>query len=177
MSLFDFECSKCTVPYLDRLHKAHEIIDRGNKHSPLKAAHTWVAATPARVNQIYADLIDQGLEGLILKSPKHLYTFKRSADWVKLKEIKTADLQCVDYVQGTGKYQGMIGALACEGLVEGQHVTVNVGSGLTDEDRQHHPSDFIARTIEVKYNSIIQDSITKEWSLFLPRFVMVRFDK
>lgn len=176
MPVHDFEACICNTPYIDRLAKLKEIIDAANT-PVLTLALTWIARTPAQVNEVYMDTISQNLEGLILKSPTHLYSFKRSADWVKLKEVKTADLLCVDWAPGTGKYEGMIGALVCEGVVEGKQVLVSIGSGLTDADRADHPSDYLSNIIEVKYNSVIQDSKTGRWSLFLPRFVCVRFDK
>ena len=71
----------------------------------------------------------------------------------------------------------MIGKLKCQGIVEGKEVTVNVGSGLADLQRGLPETEFLFRTIEVKYNAVIIDSRTGEYSLFLPRFIMVRLDK
>jgi len=118
-----------------------------------------------------------GYEGLVLKYPEHKYTFKRSKDWIKVKEVKHADLRVVDIREGTGKYKGMIGGLVCVGEVEGHRVRVAVGSGLSDIQRSLDDIEFIQETVEVLYNTVIQDSVTLEWSLFLPRFVQVRFDK
>ena len=125
----------------------------------------------------YDTLIAMGYEGMILKDWDHKYTFKRSKDWVKVKEIKTADLECVGTYEGKGKYKGQIGGIICEGEVEGTMVEVDVGSGLTDAERSMDIYTYLDQTIEVKYNSLIQDSKTGQWSLFLPRFVKVRLDK
>ena len=69
----------------------------------------------------------------------------------------------------------MLGALACEssdGIVK-----VNV-SGFTDDQRKTITKESsVGRIIEVLYNTKIQDSKTKVWSLFLPRIVQFRDDK
>jgi len=122
---------------------------------------------------VYAD----GYEGLILKPINHTYVFGRSNQWIKIKETKTCDLKCIDWIEGKGKYEGMIGALHCVGTVEGKSIAVSAGSGMTDADRAL-PFDFYKdKTIELKYNTVIRDSVTGNWSLFLPRFVIVRIDK
>ena len=173
LPLEEFNSLVCSTGYKSRAYELGQLC----RQIGLLFAETTKVNSVEEVQELYAQHIEQGLEGLILKPLDHLYTYKRSKDWVKLKEVKSADLQCVDIVDGTGKYQGMIGALVCQGTVEGKQITVNVGSGLTDADRAEHQSEFISHTIEIKYNSVIQDSVTKEWSLFLPRFVMVRHDK
>jgi len=90
------------------------------------------------LNNLFTNTINQGQEGLMLKKWDSLYSFKRSNAWLKLKPVLDADLTCVDIIEGEGKYKGMVGALACEGFVDGTFVKVKVGSGLTDMDRQLH---------------------------------------
>lgn len=129
---------------------------------------------------LYNSVIDKGYEGLILKHANHKYTFKRSKDWIKLKETKSADLKCISVYAGRegSKYEDYIGGLNCAGIVEGKQVYVSVGSGLSDEERMYlNEQTLLGKTIEVKYNTIIKDSATNTYSLFLPRFVCVRFDK
>lgn len=172
LPLKDFNEAYCAIPYIERASKI-----------PLFALSTIFkvpliyAKTASEVQTIYDAEIKKGGEGLVLKQDYHKYDFKRSTAWGKLKEIKTADLRCVNTIEGTGKYEGLIGALTCTGIVEGKQVTVNVGSGLTDADRQLPTTDYLGYTIEIKYNSLIRDSKTGQWSLFLPRYVATRFDK
>lgn len=174
LSYYDFISQKCSQPYNTRLGFVDAIC---SGKTNIKPAETKPIMNADEANEYFQSVLAQGQEGIILKPLMHQYTYKRSKDWVKLKAINTADLKCVNYEEGTGKYQGMIGALICEGEVEGKQITVRVGSGLTDADRSDRPSEFMGHTIEIKYNTVIQDSVTKEWSLFLPRFVQVRLDK
>ena len=94
-----------------------------------------------------------------------------------MKAVNTVDLLCVDTFEGKGKYVGRLGGLSCVGEIEGKLIKVNVGSGLTDHHRAMPDSEFIGKIIEVKYNTIIKDNNNDYYSLFLPRFVQVRFDK
>lgn len=171
----DFQKQKCGLPYIERYNKLFAVV--AQLPDNYKPAINYDFRSPEEVQTVYSQLIEQGQEGLILKPHHHKYTFKRSKDWVKLKEVRTADLQCIDVEMGTGKYQGMIGALVCKGKVEGKSVVVKVGSGLTDLDRAMAHGDYLYKTIEIKYNSVIEDSTTGNWSLFLPRYIAVRFDK
>lgn len=181
-TLFDFlehsemNSLKCDTPYSLRMKKLAEFAPL--QHHAITLASTYKVTNAEQVNDLYKQQIDNGFEGLILKPMDHKYTFKRSKDWVKMKEIKSADLRCVGVAEGKGKYENQIGALICRGTVEGQLVRVEVGSGLTDEDRSRHEDYYKGKTIEVKYNSVIsKHDDPGKFSLFLPRYVTVRGDK
>ena len=96
---------------------------------------------------------------------------------MKIKETKTADLTCHNWEPGTGKLEGLIGALVCTGEVDGKEVVVKVAGLTVVRASAPFETTYAGRTIEVKYNAVIQDSKTKKYSLFLPRFSCVRFDK
>lgn len=176
MKTSEFDIGFCPTRYENRLACAEHLV-MAIQDDHIQMAITTPVETLDQIQNLYDAMIDQGYEGLVLKHPDHLYTFKRSKDWVKMKEVRTTDLECVGILYGEGKYEGMIGALICTGLVEGTPVTVNVGSGLSDTQRDMEHSTFTEKTIEVKYNSIIRDSVSGDFSLFLPRFVEVRIDK
>jgi len=176
MTLKQWKECECFDPYELRWSILKDIIEKAN-HPSISLAETNVVENRQGLAELYDAAIAIGYEGLIVKDKYHLYTFKRSKDWIKLKEIKTADLTCDAIQEGEGKYEGLTGALVCSGIVEGKQIKVNVGSGLTDVQRSLPGNHFLGNTIEVKYNSIIQDSVTGRYSLFLPRFVQIRFDK
>jgi len=176
MSIGDWQNAKCLNTYEQRLPQVDYNVSIIDDYR-ISIAINRLVNSEAEVNELYKTVIDNDYEGLILKPCDHLYTFKRSKDWVKIKEIKTADLECVMLVSGIGKYTSMIGSLCCKGIVEGKQVTVHVGSGLSDNQRDMADEHYLNKTIEVRYNTLIQDSVTQTWSLFLPRFVQVRIDK
>jgi len=175
LPLYEFYSGVCNEPYSVRYKQVSRTVELFN--STITCAQHELVKSAIEVNEMASVLYKAGLEGLILKDPNHYYSYKRSADWIKIKETKTADLKVYTWQEGTGKYEGMIGALYCKGIVEGKEIGVFVGTGLTDEDRALPPSYYMDETVEVKYNSIIRDSKTGSYSLFLPRFVTIRLDK
>ena len=173
MLLDHFNTRKCVEDYNDRYIYTTQYA----KKAKIPITRNQMVSSIQEVQELSEHMYSDGFEGLILKPPLHPYRFSRSPHWVKIKETKTADLYCTGTTEGTGKYEGMIGALELEGVVEGHDITVKAGSGMNDNQRAATPYFYLYRTIEVKYNSIIQDQRTGEWSLFLPRFNGVRIDK
>jgi len=176
LTVEEFDTAICLRPYRVRFKHAMFIME-SMLNNQIIPALTIPCNTRTEVQGVYDELIAEGYEGLILKQDDHKYSFKRSKDWVKMKETKTADLSCLGAVDGNGKYEGMIGSLDLHGFVEGKEVFVSVGSGLSDEDRSQPMDHYDNWVIEIKYNALIQDSKTGRYSLFLPRFVCRRFDK
>jgi len=176
MSLEAFETQRCLFPYSKRRVFIAGALAELNC-SQLSQAEAFAVNSISEAQAIYDKHISQGYEGLILKHAESYYTFKRTTDWAKMKETKTADLRCTGFVYGTGKYEDMIGALICEGSVEGHTVRVQVGSGLSDMQRAMDVEDYVDEVLELKYNAVIQDKTTLQYSLFLPRFVAIRGDK
>lgn len=176
LPLAEFNQQICTKPYLDRrVYAMSALTDLQSEQ--FKIATATECHTHAAINELFTAYLANGYEGLILKQPRAMYEYKRSATWTKLKEVLDADLTCVAIEEGKGKYLNMIGALVCKGEVAGKAITVRVGSGLTDADRCSPNDSYVGHTIEVKYNAVVQDKTTELWALFLPRFVRVRFDK
>jgi DNA ligase-1 len=127
-------------------------------------------------SNLFQKLLNNGQEGLILKNYDMPWENKRSYHMVKMKEIKDIDLIITDWVEGTGKYKGMLGALKCEN--HDGTIKVNVGSGFVDKDRvELTPENTIGKICAVKYNDLIEDKTTHIKSLFLPIFQEIRLDK
>lgn len=181
LPLAEFYSQKCTHIYAARFEQLKNILialySMNIEHNKfVKLAETYEFDSREAIQAKFDAILADGYEGLILKKWNHKYTFKRSKDWIKLKAIDTVDLVCTGIEEGTGKYEGMIGALECRGTVQGYPVIVRVGSGLTDKDRAKPYSDYIDHKIEILYNTVIQDRLTSNYSLFLPRFITIRGD-
>lgn len=175
LSLREFDSQTCDDSYIYRLKILQSIITP-NESNIIKVADTYFFDTREEIQAKFDEVIANGYEGLILKRFHHFYSYKRSSDWIKLKAIKDATLSVVNILEGEGKYEGQIGALTCEGEVEGKHVIVDVGSGLSDSDRARSPADFIGKNVDVLYNEIIANKKDNTLSLFLPRYVCIRGD-
>ena len=80
--------------------------------------------------------------------------------------------------EGTGRNVGKLGALICEGEDDGKMIKTNVGSGLSDDNRDkfwQHKDKLIGQIVEVRADAVTknQDSET-EYSLRFPRFMRFR---
>jgi len=122
------------------------------------------------IESMFQDKLSLGYEGLILRYMDDPYEWRRTKSLMKVKSIKTATLTCIGYIEGTRKYEGMIGSLVCKGDIGGKNIEVHVGTGLSDYDRDVLPEAYTDNEIEVEYNDIVKAKDADHWSLFLPVF-------
>jgi len=122
--------------------------------------------------------IDKGFEGIMVKPITGIYECKRSSLWLKVKPFIEVSLKVVDTEEGTGRNVGKLGALIVEGKDMDKFIKTNVGSGLTDTDRETFwkaKDKLIGQIVEVRADAITQNQDTKdEWSLRFPRFLRFR---
>ena len=168
--LTSFRAGKCSTGYRERhlmLHPAQA--------GRIRVAPVSVVKTEEEAQTLYQQKLAEGEEGLVLKDPKGPWEDKRVKHQVKMKAELEADLKVTGVIPGTGKYEGKIGSLRVESG-DGM-VTTAVGTGLSDEDRDKAPSEYIGKIVAIKYNALITDKKTKAKSLFLPVFIEIREDK
>ena len=125
-----------------------------------------------RYKEINAQAVTGGYEGIMIKDPEAGYECKRSVAWLKLKPFIEVSLEVKDVEEGTGKNVGRLGALVCEGVDDGKSISVNVGSGFTDDNRIEF---WGSRTllpgniVEVRADAVTQNQ-DGTYSLRFPRF-------
>jgi len=124
------------------------------------------------------EAIDNGFEGIMIKDEHAPYECKRSHYMLKAKPFIEVSLNIVDTEEGTGRNSGKLGALICEGTDDGKFIKVNVGSGLTDDNRDEYWANkdkLVGQIVEVRADAITQNQDTEnEWSLRFPRFLRFR---
>ena len=87
-----------------------------------------------------------GAEGLMLHKASSLYRDGRNPDLLKLKQYQDAEAKVVAYIEGKGRFKGMLGSL----LVEMPNGTrFKIGSGFSVEERKNPPK--IGSVITYKY--------------------------
>jgi DNA ligase-1 len=122
------------------------------------------------------DAVEQGFEGIMIKDVDAPYECKRSSFWMKWKPTITVDLEIVGFEEGTGRNAGRLGAIICEGVDNERTIRVNVGSGLSDSDRDVFWSDrddLLGHLVEVEADAVTQNQ-DGSYSLRFPRFLRFR---
>ena len=133
------------------------------------------------------DVVDIGAEGLMINAGDSKYENRRTNCLLKYKKQKTIDMAVIGIKEGTSKYEGCVGALACEAYILDdvipKYIYCDVGSGLSDYQRQRWydvPEEIMHKIVEVAYFDISQGQLAKgsnTYSLRFPRLKSVRKDK
>jgi DNA ligase-1 len=85
-------------------------------------------------------------------------------------------LSIADVEEGTGRNQGKLGALVCEGEDDGRIIRVNVGSGFSDSLRDScwlSRTELTGQVVEVRADAVTQNQ-DGSYSLRFPRFLRFR---
>ena len=162
---------RCATPYSHRFMTLKGMVFQKKK---IHLVQSDTVENIEEANALFEQYLNAGQEGIILKDTTGVWEDKRTKSQIKFKGELECDLKIVGIQAGTGKYEGMLGAIICEsgdGVVK-----VSVGSGFNDEHRKTLGDEIIGKIVAVKYNARITNK-EGEQSLFLPIFVEVRDDK
>jgi len=179
LTLEEFEAGGTSINSVDRRKR---MIDTVTEDSKIKVVDAFSVNFDTEEGQAEFDKLNkhalaEGYEGLMIKPDHEGYKCKRSHAWLKVKPFIEVTLKVIALEEGTGKNEGMLGALVVEGEDDGKFFHVNVGSGLSDDMRKDvwaAQDKVIGQLVEVRADAatIGQDSDT--WSLRFPRFKTFR---
>ena len=159
--LDDFYAGICKIKYSKRLDHLQQWG---------LACHTTIVHDYEALEYFRRNVIDEDYEGIILRDPSGHWraSTSRKPDFVKYKARKTGDFYVTEEIEGSGKYQGLIGSLRLSDAM-GRDIGL-VGSGLSDLERSQWGK-FLNKVVEVEYETI-HDS-----KLIQPTFKHLREDK
>ena len=129
-----------------------------------------------RFRAINQQAIDGGYEGIMIKEPDAPYECKRTVSWLKLKPFIEVSLTVKQLEEGTGRNVGRLGALVCKGVDDGREISVNVGSGFSDSDRDTFwgaSNKVLGQVVELRADAITRNQ-DGTYSLRFPRFLRFR---
>lgn len=177
------------VPYDDFIKGQWDVI-RKDRRTLLENALTelnsnFVKMTEYRIVHSFKEAFDyntevmeQGLEGTIIKSEDNIFKSHTSPTQLKVKLKMEIDLKIVGFEEGEGKRSGTLGSMILQSG-DGQLVT-NCGTGFTDkmlDEIWKNKDNLLGKIVAVEANDVVLDKRTKVPSLFLPVFVEIREDK
>jgi DNA ligase-1 len=112
--------------------------------------------SPKHLQDELSKVIALGGEGLVVRKPAIPYQTGRSSSALKVKQHQDTECTVIGYKSGKGKYDGQTGALQCQ-LPSG--LTFFIGSGLSDQQRQHPPE--IDSIITFKYYGLTKNKLPR----------------
>lgn len=170
----DFTRCYCDIPYIQRFNRVVSLTD--NNIDGITIIPSIVVDTLDEAQNHFSEMLVNGEEGTMLKDINHVWENKRSKKILKMKSELECELLVTEWLEGTGKYKGMLGNITCVDM--SRKVMVNVGSGFSDEQRRSITKETIVGSIvSIRYNEIIESDGKETHSLFLPRFIEIRMDK
>ena len=180
MSLVEFKQGHSNRTQKDRLVALESLVNRVQMTNVVMVKGKQLNLDNEQDHKFMAqyanDCVAEGYEGIMIKKLDAPYECKRSTFWMKWKPVITVDLEVVDIEEGTGRNAGRLGALVCEGVDDNRNIRVNVGSGLSDSDRDNfwtRKDSLVGYIVEVKADAVTQNQ-DGTYSLRFPRFERFR---
>ncbi|MCL2391508.1 MAG: hypothetical protein FWC66_02720 [Oscillospiraceae bacterium] len=171
----EFVAAESALTYMLRLNELREIgeaVNHLNLESIRLVEILYTGCDLSMIDHFLDQMVSQDKEGLMLNRDKKYYR-KRHNGILKVKRFYTVDLQVTATEEGSGRLLGKLGAF----VVAYKGTAVNVGSGMTDEQRDEFwqaRDSLVGRVIEVKYKEESMDKKTGHYSLQFPIFIALR---
>lgn len=169
ISVDEFEAKASKTPYGDIYNdlklQSQEFPDR------VRLCETRIVNDMDAAVRHFAEAVQNGEEGTILKDFGLVWKYHTSPLAVKLKVEFDCELEIIDKTPGEGKHTETFGSLTC--ATSDRKLEVNV-SGLPDALRKEifdNWDEWVGKIITVRSNEIIESDDKDVLSLFLPRYI------
>lgn len=177
-----FDCFEFALePYEKRFKRAAEYLKSFNSNGRLSLARNFVCNNSAEVWELFHMAIDNGDEGLILRSPGGIYKFGRSTFkegyMLKLKPREDAEAIIIGFNElmhnedagNSIKQENMVagdtlGSIICK-MPSGKEFSAGTGEGLTAEMRKFlwdNRAKLIGKPITYSYHKLTPAGIPRE---------------
>lgn len=161
------------LSYLDKIKEL------GYKHIK-PVMYTRVTNELSAIMNVTKQYVAAGYEGIVLRHPDIVHSNKRDKNLVKFKLFHETDVIITDIIPGSGKYSNMVGSISYKGIYDGKLVAGEVGTGLSDYDREvisRCPSAYIGKTMTVKFQEVSRPLGSTEYSLRFPVLIGMKLDR
>jgi len=173
----DFFKGICNIPYSKRLSRVNSFV-KSTGNSLVYQIETKMVHSKKEADVFYKKMRAEGKEGAICKKKDAKWKNHTSPDAIKLKNVQDAELRIVGWERGKKgtRFENCMGSLLCESACG--KLSVSIGTGFTDSDREQDWSLAMGKIVTVLYESIILSKVKGSLhSLYLPRFDTLRNDR
>jgi len=134
-----FDTPVSGITFNKRFDKIKEFVKKSNsKHiSHIECTLVKQIEKPENMKIIhdkYNSIVKNGREGVMIIRSDNLYQPKRVKTILKYKKECEGECEVIGYLEGKGKYEGVLGKLMCKH--KGGGPTFNIGGGFIDIQRQ-----------------------------------------
>ena len=164
------------MPFMQRRRFLEDVYATMIRHSffntQLRLEKLVIDNKLAYYNQITARTTQEGHEGIILKDMRAPYQpGKRGNAWLKVKRFESLTYYIIDFEPGTGKYEGMVGAVVY-GVNNGFYTALGTASGMTDGERldmTDHPEKYLNKKALFECQEITDNGVMRH-----PRYIRMQ---
>jgi DNA ligase 1 len=144
-----FDIPNMLAPFSERLKRLKEI----TKHCKyIDVVEQIKCEDTDQLAEMLDGILKNGGEGVMARDPKSASENKRSNKLLKVKTFQDAEAEIIGYEEGTGRLEGMVGAIQCRMTKEnGKVIEFKVGTGLSDDIRDYKKVPKIGTIITVKF--------------------------
>ena len=181
-----------TLPYSERYELVKGLVQEAHKRksSWIKLVTQIPITSTSQLYQFYQKVLESGGEGIVIRNPKAHYEHKRSKNLIKFKPIHDQEAVVTGFVEGRGKYKGVLGAFQVEMLdyetKQPLRKYFNLSGQMSNEFRsqykfdhgqiQHYPKKStiyptLGSVVTYEYMSFTKDGLPRQ-----PIFLRLRSD-
>lgn len=182
--LADFENGFCKTPQKDRSAQLKEWYKKNDPFLTLlnvrivgqELVDLDTHEGQLKFGEINQRAIDGGYEGIMIKDPDAPYECNRTVSWLKLKPFIEVSLEAIHVEEGIGRNAGRMGAILFRGIEHDKLITVSVGGGYSDSQRDEfwaYRDDIPGNIGEIRADKITQNQ-DGTYSLRFSRFLRFR---
>jgi DNA ligase-1 len=153
--IFDVPDAEKTMTFAERSQRYTQLIlDLNLPHViPIKQ---FTVSSNQELHRVLDDYVKKGAEGLILHRKLARFESGRTDNLLKLKPHMDAEAKVIKILNGSGKYDGMMGSILVE-MPSG--IRFKIGSGFSDEERRTPPK--LGEYVTYKYHGFTERGIPR----------------
>lgn len=179
LSLKEWNEHKCNTPCIRRKEQLKEILANINSPYLHYLENLYVGNDVNKIEELMSGIVrEKDMEGLVLKFCDSPYEWKRSKNWLKIKQMDELDAYIVGYTEGKNQLVNMLGTFVCEidhPILGKLHFDCGSGYSLDERKRFWEEKDnLIGRVISVQYFEQTVNEDTQIKSLRFPVFLELK---